>query len=302
MNTPAVFPGIALPPHKAAPVPAQSAPPKAPGEVVSPISTPSEPEPRKQIRSPRIQSPIPTPLQPAQPESARRGISRRAVLAGLAGVVVVAAAGGITLAVVSHPPGQTTGATILAQDNFQRGNQNGWGTAQDGLTWQIDANTVQDFSIVNGMGRIHRIGNATELTAILGPNFNDADLLVSGSVSNFNNSQLGIVLRWKDDSNYYKAYIDGTNFIIIRRQGANAPALSMPYVAQPNTSYTLRFRVVGTTLAAKVWQTGDTEPANWMLKVTDTVFHAGRAGLRSNVNSGVTLQITQFTLTQATGL
>src|SRR5207253_115586 len=98
---------------------------------------------------------------PPQPAAARRGISRRAVLAGLAGVVVVAAAGGITWALVSQSsstsPGQTTGgtggtgATILAQDNFQRPNQGGWGTAQDGFTWQGNAKFSADFSIVNGV-------------------------------------------------------------------------------------------------------------------------------------------------------
>src|SRR5205085_4379100 len=99
-----------------------------------------EPRPREQIPSTRIQSPVSQPSRagtspaPTMDDGVRRGISQRAVLAGLAGVVVVAAAGGITLAVVSHSSspstGQTTGgtgATILAQDNFQRGNQNGWG-------------------------------------------------------------------------------------------------------------------------------------------------------------------------------
>lgn len=310
MNTPVIMPEIVLPQREKAPAPLQPAPPGASREVVGPASIPStppiQPHISDQARHEWPAAPPRTP-PPSQPQPARRGVSRRAVLAGLAGVVVVAAAGGVTLAIVSHssPPstGQTTGATLLAQDNFQRGNQNGWGTAQDGFNWQVDANTVQDFSIVNGVGQIHQVGNGGELTAILGPNFNNADLLVSGSVSNFTNSQLGIVLRWTDDAHYYKAYIDGSNFILLRRQGNLGLALhTLSYPAQATTSYTIRFRVVGNALAAKVWRTGDTEPANWMLRATDNVFHAGRAGLRSNVNTGVTLQITQFTLSKATGL
>ena len=73
-----------------------------------------------------------------------------------------------------------------------------------------------------------QVGNGGELTAILGPNFNDADLVVSGSVSDFTNSQLGIVLRWTDDNNYYKAFINGANLTILRRQGRNAPMQSIP--------------------------------------------------------------------------
>ena len=303
MNTPSAFPEVVLPPHKE--TSGQSTPSRAAGEVVGPISpTPPQSEAGEQHRFTPIQRPV---LPAFQSEPARRGISRRAVLAGLAGVVVVAAAGGITLAVISHSSsGQTTGgsgATILAQDNFQRGSQTGWGRAQDGSTWRVDANAVQDFSIVNGVGQVHQLGNGGELTAILGPSFNDADLLVSGSVSDFTNSQLGIVLRWTDDAHYYKAYIDGSTFTLLRRQGNLGPALSsLSFAAQADASYTIRFRVVGTTLAAKVWQTGGTEPANWMLRATDSVFHSGFAGLRSNVNSGVTLRLTQFTLTQASGL
>ena len=63
-----------------------------------------------------------------------------------------------------------------------------------------------------------------------------------------------------------------------------------------------RHRKVGTTLAAKVWQSGSTEPTSWMLQVTDNVFPSGRGGLRSNMNSGTTLQITQFILTKASSL
>src|SRR5258707_9552977 len=45
---------------------------------------------------------------------------------------------------------------------------------------------------------------------------------------------------------------------------------SVSFAATAGTSYTLRFRVVGTTLYARVWQTGTTEPTNWLITVTDT--------------------------------
>ena len=69
--------------------------------------------------------------------------------------------------------------------------------------------------------------------------------------------------------------------------------------AQPGTLYTLRFRVVGTTLQAKAWPAANTEPPNWMVTVTDNNFHSGQAGLRPQVNQHVTLQITSFTLKTA---
>jgi len=69
------------------------------------------------------------------------------------------------------------------------------------------------------------------------------------------------------------------------------------FAASGGTSYTLRFRVVGTTLYARVWQTGTTEPGNWMVMVTDTTFSSGFCGLRMLAQSGATASYTSFLAT-----
>jgi hypothetical protein len=237
-----------------------------------------------------------------------------------AGVVV---AGGTTLlALHNHSTstafGQTAGTTTatpvathpaavpvpLAQDTFHRPDQPLWGTASDGHRWEQDAATLPDFSIAGQSGQIYRRAQGQSFyTAILGPIITDAEVIVRGTLSQFNGSHIGAVLRWTDNNHYYKAYIDGNRLNILKRSSPRTnPVLAfIPFPAQANTSYTLRFRVIGATLQAKAWQTGSTEPAHWMVSAADTLFTSGRAGLRPLLNQYVTLQVTSFTLTPATG-
>lgn len=262
--------------------------------------------------------------QPERGES--RGISRRAFLFGgtAAGVVVV---GGAVLAVVlTHSPqGQNTtgtttnrtpaathttttgtGATILGQDNFHRGNQQFWGTSSGGQAWSGDVATSTDCSIAGQTGQISRAGNGHALySAVLGPTTADAEIVVSGMMSHYSDqthsSHFAAMLRFSNNQ-YYKAYIDGTKLSFLKRLNPQTgPTFaSIGFQAQAGVNYTLRFRVVGNTLSARVWQTGTPEPANWMLTANDNAIQAaGNGGLRPQLDQGVTLNVTSFQLTAA---
>lgn len=189
-----------------------------------------------------------------------------------------------------------TAGTPLAQDTFQRPNQALWGTASDGQTWGGDANTQSVFSIASNAGLVSNA--TTSYSAVLGPAATNAEVLFTGSMSSYSNNNLGAVLRWTDGNNWYKAYIDGASLVVQKRvNGATTILGSVPFTATAGTSYTLRFRVVGTTLYAKVWQTGTTEPANWMVMVTDTTFSSGFCGLRMLAQNGATATYTSFLAT-----
>jgi len=115
-------------------------------------------------------------------------------------------------------------------------------------------------------------------------------------MSSFNNTNMGAVLRWTDGNNWYKAYIDGANLVIQKKVNGSTTILNeTAFVAQAGISYTLRFSVVGSTLSAKVWQTGSSEPGNWMATATDSTFQSGYCGLRILVQNGTTAHITAFT-------
>ncbi|HYX50254.1 MAG TPA: hypothetical protein VE843_10955, partial [Ktedonobacteraceae bacterium] len=69
------------------------------------------------------------------------------------------------------------------------------------------------------------------------------------------------------------------------------------FKATAGTSYTIRFSGSGTTLSAKVWQTSQSEPTNWMVKVTDSSLQSGYCGLRMLDQNSAVVTITRFTCT-----
>jgi len=126
--------------------------------------------------------------------------------------------------------------------------------------------------------------------------------LFSGSMSSFSNTNLGAVLRWNDTNNWYKAYFNGTTLVVQKKVNGTTTIIgSASFAATAGTSYTLRFRVVGTTLYAKVWRTGTTEPTYWLITVTDSSFSSGYCGLRMQVAGGVTARYTSFLATVPAG-
>ncbi len=267
-----------------------------------------------------VTAPPQVPLQRRpEPESARKGMSRRAVLIAGVSVVGVAAIGGTAFILASHnpPTGTTTGGThptssptshtttttttvnpnILARDTFQRPDQMDWGTASDGEMWGGDALNSADLSIHNHMGQAHRTANGNSLyTATLGAPHTDAEVVATAMLDSFNKSHIGVMLRYQNDNHYYKAYIDGNSLLILNRiDAANGPQLAkLPFSAQPNTLYPIRFQVIGTTLQAKAWQANTPEPAHWMVTANANTSSMGQGGMRPQINQGVTLSVTAF--------
>src|SRR6266536_1894901 len=149
-------------------------------------------------------------------------------------------------------PTPAPGAT-LGTDTFQRANESHWGTASDGQTWGGDANSQKAFSISSNAGLVSNTGGAS-YSGVLGPTAANAEVYATGSLSSFSNSNFGDVLRWTDGNNWYKAYLDGAHLIIQKKVAGTATTLaSVPFTATAGSSYTIHFRVVGSTLTANVW-------------------------------------------------
>jgi hypothetical protein len=106
------------------------------------------------------------------------------------------------------------------------------------------------------------------------------------------------VLRWTDGNNWYKAYIDGSSLVLQKKVNGSTTILKpVSFAATAGTSYTLRFNIVGSTLSAKVWKTGATEPASWMATASDSSFSSGYCGLRVLAQNGAVATITSFAAT-----
>jgi len=196
-------------------------------------------------------------------------------------------------------PSSTPGTTI-GQDNFQRPNQSYWGIASDGQTWGADANKLSNFTINNNMGQITGNGSSgTTSSAVLGPTASNAEVVVSGSISSFGTNTLGAALRWTSGNNFYKAYITGTNLVMLKKvNGAITKLKSVAFTATVGTSYTIDFSVVGSTLSAKVWQTGTQPPPSWMVTAPDSSLSSGNCGIVVFLQNNITTDFTSFLATQ----
>jgi hypothetical protein len=185
--------------------------------------------------------------------------------------------------------------TIIAQDMFARPNQKFWGTASDGHVWGGDANTSGAFSINANSGQI---ANASgPLSAVLGPSVANAEVLFTGSITSFKNNNIGAALRWQTSTTWYKAYINGTWLVVQSNVNGKLTILAQPaFAASANTPYSIRFRVIGTTLYAKAWLASGTEPSAWMVTVNDSTIATGQAGVRIQ-SLGATANVTSFIAT-----
>src|SRR5713226_4728371 len=184
-------------------------------------------------------------------------------------------------------------STPLGTDTFQRANQSLWGSASDGQTWGGDANSRSVFSISGNAGLVSNTGSSS-YSAVLGSTASNAEVYATGSMSSFANSNSGDVLRWTDGNNWYKAFIDGASLFIQKKvNGTTTILASVPFTATAGSSYTIHFRVVGSTLTANVWAASGTEPSGWMVTASDTTFPSGYCGMRFLTQSG-TATVTSF--------
>ncbi len=200
-------------------------------------------------------------------------------------------------------------ATILAQDTFQRADQALWGAASDGQSWEGDANKLTAFSIAvsnHTWGQIaNNRGNQGQgeqiYNALLGPASENVNLVVSGSVNLFRlNANFGVVLRWKDVNNWYKALIDGTDLIVLKRvNGVTTRLGALRFTALSGKTYTLHFRAIGATLFASAWQSDQPEPAHWMIVVSDMSLFSGQGGVRVVLENNTVIHVASFLETVA---
>jgi serine/threonine protein kinase len=295
-------------------------------ELLRSVSSPGLPHDSTEPFTPQRQLLNETPVRVAPSDStstsARKGFfgARSLLLVALLLVLMVVSTG-IYLTVFAHKgaattnspkPGTTTIASgptstttpstvapVAAQDTFQRPDQLSWGVASDGQHWSNDALNSAIFSIVNHAGQVAQ-GKGT-FNALLGPKRSDSDVLFVGSVSHFGSgANIGSVVRWTDDGNWYKVLIDGQHLNFLKRvNGKNTQFASMLFTAQDNVHYSIRFRAVGATLVAKVWQSDQQEPHDWMLRATDTSLSSGFDGFRFSIVPGVVETVYSFVETKA---
>jgi hypothetical protein len=211
--------------------------------------------------------------------------------------------------VAATPP-----TTEIASDTFERSVTNGWGSATRGGAWSI-LGTSSRYGISGGTGNhILATAGATAETMLPAVNATDVDLRAS-LAWNRTASQGTLygtaVVRRQTSGNDYRLKVvvaasGAMQLVVARKVGSTETALRTVTVSgltqTADTQYRVAFLAVTsagtTTLSAKLWRVGTTEPSAWAATVTDSTTglqSGGAVGLNSYMSSGAVAAVTMRT-------
>ncbi|WP_329544690.1 hypothetical protein OG548_08205 [Streptomyces sp. NBC_01356] len=197
---------------------------------------------------------------------------------------------------------RVTAVKQAALDTFTRTVSSGWGVATSGQTWTNAGGAAADFYVQNNDEGVHSHAtrNVSRLTHIPAPS---PDVVVQASAATSvlatgGAHYAGVLARYQSVSgDRYLARLTfqtGQTLTLTIIRQVSGVAATLATVTVPGTHaawrfFNIKFSVIGSTLSAKAWQTGTTEPANWQLTVLDTALTAaGSIGVRTVIDASNT--------------
>ncbi|MEU9141714.1 hypothetical protein AB0D33_38240 [Streptomyces sp. NPDC048404] len=187
--------------------------------------------------------------------------------------------------------------TAAAEDAFGRTVGAGWGSADSGQSWQVVSGAAANFA-VNGSRGVHSMAvRNTYHTTVLPVALADAEVMatvVVPAMATGDGFYTYVALRADAiGTQFYFARLyfatAGTVELTIRKR-VPAETVLATYATKPTytagSAWQVRFRVEGSTLSARFWAAGDTEPSAWQVTATDTALTApGGLALRSYISA-----------------
>jgi PKD repeat protein len=186
---------------------------------------------------------------------------------------------------VTAPPVQ-----FLAQDSFGRTVTGGWGSADQGGAWSLSS-SASAFSVSGGTGRFTADKGAGAFAALRSVSATDLDTTVEVSMSPRpdGNAYISVIGRGNlTDAYRAKLQVPTTgaaSLYLVKVVGGTETTLSgtsLPGVVfASGDTVVVRIQVQGTgptTLRAKAWESGTTEPAAWQTTTTDSTASLQVAG------------------------
>jgi hypothetical protein len=182
-----------------------------------------------------------------------------------------------------------------------------WGTADTGHVWNVGSTSAgYNAWVNNGVGVVRSTqpaGRIMEQVTDPVVGLTDGDITWSaifpGTRASMDDSvEWGVGLRSVDFNNMYESNIrfrpEANDYAVELRIGkfiadvyTQLGTTGTVGTWTPGIPWHAKFRVQGTSLAAKIWQEGANEPTNWSLFVTDTSIVAGTGvNMRSFKGSG----------------
>ena len=193
--------------------------------------------------------------------------------------------------------------TTYASDQFARTVSSGWGTAPTGGSWTLSGGAT-NFSVANGLGQMKLtagLGISAYLNSVSAPG---TDTRYALSLDKFPTDAYATAYgrRVSGQGAYAsKVRINSSGAVslgLTRLPGTGAEVSIQAAATIPGLTYGLgdvlnvRTQVTGTsptTIRAKVWKVGTTEPSTWQRSVTDSTAGlqtSGSVGLNSYLSSG----------------
>jgi PKD repeat protein len=170
-------------------------------------------------------------------------------------------------------------ATTIAEDGFERTVSNGWGSATTGGAWVVSG-AASALAVTGGAGQVTLAPGSTRTMTLTGVSAAATDSTIEfqlDAVPTGGGAYTSIFGRVIGTQNYAaNVWVKSTGAVaLVLKQGttvlSNTTVTGVTY--SPNAKLSLRLQVSGaspTTVKAKVWPTGQAEPAAWLSTVTDS--------------------------------
>jgi len=187
--------------------------------------------------------------------------------------------------------------TVLAADDFERSSGSGWGRAAVGGDWTLTGQGAA--SVGSGAGVVDLPAPAAKHAEMRSVSSTATRVDLEWSLDRlYQGSRSGVYVAAtarqvgadRYDGRLVVGADGGVTLHLLRNFSSVATAVRIPgLVVQPGVRYRLAVQASGTaptTLGAKVWRAGATEPTTWQVSGTDTtgvLQRAGHVGLFSYV-------------------
>ncbi|WP_188669082.1 PKD domain-containing protein, partial [Tersicoccus solisilvae] len=190
-------------------------------------------------------------------------------------------------------------AETIAQDLFDRTVTGGWGTATLGGPWTLQGGNAA-FSVAGSAGQVSLKKGDTRTSRLQSVSTTSAEITAEMSADRTGAGFSWTLIGRQVSTDLYSARLkfeaNGVvRLYVLRGETALANSFVLPGVVYaPGDRLTIKLRVTGTsptTVSAKAWRSGTTEPATWQVSGTDstaTLQQAGTIGLTQYLSTAST--------------
>lgn len=193
-----------------------------------------------------------------------------------------------------------TAPLTSASDSFNRTVTAGWGSADTGGPWTVSG-TSTNYSVAPGYGQQSGAAGATLTSTLPGVSSSDTDALVTvadPAMPTGGGQYISDIARLVGSADYEgRLWISsaGTVQLQLQQSSTSLGTYTVPGLTYtPGMQLSIRVQVFGTsptTVRARVWPAGTTEPTTWQLSATDSTAGlqvAGSPALRSYISGSAT--------------